>query len=112
MSSYVETNNETQPDMSRQAEQARETRLPSVSFRRGARLEVHVDAFEVVPQDEVDDAGHRVRAVDGRSAARDRLDALDRGRRNRVDVDDQSSVRRLSATPVDEHESAVGPNTS
>jgi hypothetical protein len=43
---------------------------------------------------------------------RDRLDALDGGRRNRVDVDDERGVRRLSAATVDEHEGPAGADTA
>ena len=63
-------------------------------------------AFEIVLQDEVDDAADRVRAVHGRRAARDRLDALDRGRRNRVHVDDHRALTGMPAA-VDQHQVAV-----
>ncbi len=94
------------------AEQGREARFPPVAFRRRHGLGVHFDAFEVILQDEVHDAGHGVGAVHGRSAARDRLDALDGGRGDRVGVDNQRGVRRLCAAPVDEHERAVRADTA
>src|SRR5690606_15227870 len=94
------------------AHQGREAAFRAVTLARDTTLEVHLDAFEIVLQDEVHDAGQCVWTVHGRGAPGDRLDALDRGRWNRVDVDDQRSVRRLSTSPVDEHQRAVRADTA
>src|SRR5690606_17578689 len=63
-----------------------EAEFLAVPFRGRPHLRIDLEAFEVVLQDEVHDSGHRVRAVDGRRAARDDLDALDRRAGDRVRV--------------------------
>ncbi len=73
-----------------------------------AVLEVEVDALEVLLENEVDDTRDRVRAVHRRRAARDHLDALDRRRRNRVQVDRHRGVDRHRAIAVEQHEVAIG----
>ena len=68
-----------------------------------------LDALEVLLHDEVDDAGHRVRAVHGRCAAGEDVDALDHLRRDLVDVRGRgcrgdAAVRHAPA--VDQHQRA------
>ena len=72
-----------------------------------AGLRVNVEAFEVVLQNEVHDAGDGVGAVDGRRAARDDLDALDHRFREQVDVDSAEPIRRHHPAAVEQHERAL-----
>ncbi|MNC89449.1 hypothetical protein D3C83_53870 [compost metagenome] len=50
----------------------------AVPFLAHAVLDVEVDAFEIPLEDEIDDARHRIGAVDRCCAARDDLDSVDR----------------------------------
>src|SRR5690606_5642572 len=86
---------------------ARQLVLEAVAFLGDADLAVELEALEVLLEDEVGHAGDRVSAVGRRGAARDDLDALDRGRRDRGDVDHARGVRRGRATSVYEHQVAV-----
>src|SRR5690606_22542322 len=90
------------------AEQARHAVLVTVPALRQAVLAVDGEALEVVLEDEVDHAADRVGTVSRRRAAGDDLDALDRGRRHRVDVDNARAVDRRRPAAVEQHEVAVG----
>ncbi|MNS34231.1 hypothetical protein D3C72_663540 [compost metagenome] len=65
-----------------------------------AVLEVRLDPVEVVLEDQVDDPGHRVGAIDRRGAARLDLHALNQRRRDIAEVKSQEVgiVRRARAT--------------
>ena len=95
-----------------EADQGCEAGFLTIALCGAAGLEIHIDAFEVVPQNEVDDARERVGAVYGGGTARDRFDALDGRGRDGVQVDDERGVRRLRAAPVDEHERSVRADTT
>ena len=62
-------------------------------------------ALLLLLQDDVDDAGHRIGAVDGRCAAAHDLDAVDHGQRNAVEVGQPAQVGRSQA--VVRHAAAV-----
>ena len=66
--------------------------------------------------DDVDNAGHRLRAVERRRARGEHLDPLDHARGDRVEVDrrrDAAARRPVDeAQPVDEHERALGPEVA
>src|SRR5690606_1127517 len=66
----------------------------AVGLIADAPLTVELDALEVALQDEVGDAGNRVRAVSGRGAAGDDLDSLERGRRDGRHVDRAVGIAR------------------
>src|SRR5207344_2436492 len=83
---------------------ARELVLEPVTFLGDADAAVELDALEVLLEDEVGDAGDRVGTVSRRGTARDDLDALDRGGRDRGDVGHARSVRRGRTAAVDEDE--------
>ena len=68
------------------AEQRADALGVGVVLTRAAELHVDVGALVVVLEDDVDRAGDRVRAVDRRTAHRDRLDALDQLGRDVVQV--------------------------
>jgi len=68
---------------------------------------VEVDALVVLLEDEVHDPGHRVGAVHGGGAARDRFDSRNGGRRYRVDAGRAERIHGHAATPVDQHEVTV-----
>ena len=89
------------------AEQRGRACLTGLAVVHRAVLNVEVDAFEVLPRDEVDDSGYGVGAVHGRRAACDDLDALDRGGRDRVQVDGHRRVDGHRPIAVEEHEVAV-----
>ena len=89
------------------AEHARPTKLRAVSCGRLADLRVEVDALEILLGDEVHDAGHGVSTVHRRGPARNRLDALDSRRRDRVDADGHAGVDRHRAPAVEQHQVAV-----
>ncbi len=93
-------------------EQRREARFVTVACGRDAGLKVHVDAFEVFFQHEVDDTCESVGAVHGGGATRNRLDTLDGGGRNGTEVNDQRCVRRLRTAAIDQYERAVGADTA
>ena len=57
---------------------------------------------------EVDDAGDRVRTIDGGTAARHDFDMIDQARRNGVEIDDLVGVIGDVATAIDQHQGAVG----
>ena len=71
-----------------------------------ARAHIELHAFELALALEVDDAGHRVRAVHRGRAAGDRLDAFEDELRNQIDVDDRVRVRQRQAPAVEQHEVA------
>ena len=71
-------------------------------------LAPELDAVEAVLEDEVDDAGDGLRAVDGRCAAGHDLDAVDEVGRDVVEVDRRRTGQtRDEAAAVNEHERAV-----
>src|SRR5690606_34996066 len=74
------------------AEQPADRGLGAIAVLGHAVARAQVEALEIALQDEVHDAGDRVRAVYGRGAAGDDLDPFDRRRRNRVQIDDQKTV--------------------
>src|SRR5690606_7405652 len=80
----------------------------AVGLIADAHLAVELDALEVALQDEVGDAGNRVRAVSGRGAAGDDLDSLERGRRDGRHVDRAVGIARGAAAAVDQHQRTVG----
>ena len=89
------------------AEQTRRARLAGLTVLHRAVLHVEVHAFEILARDEVHDAGHGVGAVHRGGAARDDLDALDRGRRDRVQVDGHRRVDGHRTIAVEQHEVAI-----
>ena len=60
-------------------------------------------------ENEVDDAGDRIAAVNGGGAISEHLDALDRREWNRVEIDIRSLDRRScrGSAPVDQHQCAI-----
>ena len=64
-----------------------------------AVLRIEARAFEMIERDEVDDAGHRVRAIHGRGAAGDRLHARQDRVRHQIDVDGAEDVRERQPPP-------------
>ncbi len=81
--------------------------LRAIALLRVAVLHVEGRAFEMIQRDEVDDAGHRVRAVHGRSAAGDRLHARQNRVGHQVDVDRAEDVRERQAPAVEQHQVAI-----
>jgi len=76
----------------------------------GAALGAELDAFVVILEDEVDDAGDRVRTVDRRIAAGDDVDPLDEVSRDGVHVRRvgvEQHVARNVAAAVDENQRAL-----
>ena len=61
-----------------------------VAFLGLTPLCVQFESLEVVPEDDVDDACYCVGSIDRRTPDRDRIDALHKRRRYRVDVHLQS----------------------
>ena len=79
----------------------------------------HVDDGAVggLLQDEVDDAGHRVRSVDRRGAAGQHFDPVDHAQRDVADVGEvAAAVERQreigDAAAVDQHQGVVGPQAA
>ena len=78
-----------------------------------AGLEVDLETFEIALGDEVHDSGHRIRAVHGRGAGGNHIDALDKRRRDDIDVD-----RRVEGTAegqsltVQKHQRSLGVETA
>ena len=70
---------------------------------------VELDAFEILLQDEVDDARDRVRPVDRRGAAGQHVDPLEQRRRDDADV---LAVLRAEALAVDQDQSALEPEAA
>src|SRR5690606_1783618 len=73
---------------------ARDAQLLAVALHRLTVPDVEIDAFVVPLENEVHDARHRIRAVDRRRAAGNRLDAGNCGGRDRVDADGAERVDR------------------
>ncbi len=69
--------------------------------------EVEPQAVEVVADREIDDARHRVGAVDGRGAAGDDLGALDQGLRQVVDVHGGADARGAEPAAVEHDQRTV-----
>ncbi len=69
---------------------------------------LELDAFEIVLEDEVDDAGHGVGAVNGRGTAGDQVNAFDQGDGDGVGVDHAGQVEGNDATAVDQNQGPVG----
>ncbi len=70
-------------------------------------LDVHIHALEVLLQDEVHDTGDGVGTVHRRSTTGDRLDTLDGGQRDGVQINHETCVARLPALAIDQHQVAV-----
>ena len=79
--------------------------LPCVATIRNAELSARRHAFKVSLEDEVDDAGDAVGAIDRRRTAGQHVDAIDKVGRAAVDVD-RRRVRLAGdvTSPVDQHE--------
>ena len=71
-------------------------------------VEVQRDAFEVILEDEVHDAGKRVGTVNSGCTAGQHLNALDQRRRDVVDVDRAALGRRNGARPIEQDQRPVG----
>ena len=67
-----------------------------IAVSADAALAAKLDAFVIVLEDEVDDAGDGVRTVHRRVAAGHDVDALDQVGRDGVDVDGDTPVLRTS----------------
>ena len=71
-----------------------------------------LDALEVIVELEIDDAGNRIRAVDGGRAAGQHIDAIDQRRGNDVDVGTVITLRTRVAIAqsiaVDQDQGALG----
>ena len=81
----------------------------TVTLAGDAALHVHLEAFEVVLHDEVDDARDRVSTVNSGSAAGQYLNAFDQRRRDGVDVHRLGAGRaRYVASAVDQHQGTLG----
>ena len=78
--------------------------LAVVTIGRDAGLEVALETGETGVGDEVDDAAHRVRAVGGRRAAGDDVDALDQQLRELADIGHAGHVRADDALAVEQGE--------
>ena len=76
-----------------------------VTFGRNAVARVGLVAGEVFAQDDVDDAGHRLRPIHRRGAVEQDFDALDGIKRNRVDVDERGLTAR--SKPIGRHAPAI-----
>ncbi|MDQ6639659.1 MAG: hypothetical protein M3Z15_08345 [Pseudomonadota bacterium] len=88
-------------------------RLAAVTFLGNSIGGLEHRADEVLPEDDVDDAGDGIRAVDRRGAVLQHFDSLDRLERNLVQVDVGAlrivgEHRRRDATAVDEDQGRVG----
>src|SRR5690606_40880276 len=79
-----------------------------VTARAHAALHAAFYAFVLGVENEVDDAGDRVGAVSGRSAAGDDLGAPHERLRQNVDVDRAAARRRHDAPAVEQHQRADG----
>ena len=98
------------------AEQRTDALLSRILPGGAPSLDVDVHALVVLLEDDVDGAGDGIRAVDRRTADRDRLDGGDQLGRNDVEVDlatgrcdaaDGGRVRRHEAAAVDEGQRAL-----
>ena len=67
-----------------------------------------LQALELAVKDEVRNAAEGVRAVGGRSAARDDVDGTHQRRREGIDIDRATLVGRRHAKAVEKHERALG----
>ena len=65
---------------------------------------VALEAIEILVEDEIDHAGHGVRAPGGRSAAGHHIDALDEGGRQGGDVHAAGEVGLHHALAVEQHQ--------
>ncbi len=79
-----------------------------VAATRDSALCVDLQPLEIVLQLEVHHPGHRVRAIDRRSATGDHLHAVHQGARDRVDVHGEAGSGRLHPPPVEQHQIAGG----
>ena len=87
--------------------------LLAVAVLRQAVVDVDFEPLVVVAQDEVDDAGDCIGAVDGRGAARQHIDPFDQRHRHRADVDRGGAVQATDvAAAVDQHERSFGPESA
>src|SRR6202012_5628402 len=68
--------------------------LLAAAILRDARLYACRNAFQIVFHDEVHDAGHAIRAVNGRRTTGRDVDAVDQRDRDRVDVDSRRARDR------------------
>ena len=91
----------------RRAQRERRLGLRPVAALGVAVLRIERRAFEMIERDEVDDAGHRVRAVHGRGTAGDRLDAGQDRVRHQVDVDGAEDIRQRQTPAVEQHEITI-----
>src|SRR5205085_10028502 len=77
--------------------------------RLGA-VEADLHAIEIAAKDEVDHAGDGVGTVDGRIAAGDDVDSIDKVRRDRVDVGYRGARQDVGGdvpTAIDQHQGAL-----
>ncbi len=75
-------------------------------------LGLGLQAAELGVEHKVDHAGHGVRAIDGRSAARDDVDPLDQHLRNRVGIDLTIERGWRRAPAIDKDQGANGPKVA
>ncbi|MNQ72586.1 hypothetical protein D3C85_872940 [compost metagenome] len=94
------------------AERHRSVELLAVAEARDAVLGVEGQAFKILLEDEVHDAGQGVRTVGRRCAAGHDFNALDQRSRNAVQVDGVGLVVRDEATAVHQHQGAARANAA
>jgi hypothetical protein len=78
-----------------------------------AVLPIDLDAFEVLLENEIDDAGDGIGAIGGGRATRHHIDPLDQRHRYLVDIGRDiliggAGVTGTEPAPVDQHERALG----
>src|SRR5881396_464713 len=92
------------------ADQRIESASPGAGMLRDVGVSRDLSAAVVLAQDEVDDAAYGVAAVDRGSAVLQHLDALDRRRRNQIDVDGGAvgdGAAAGDALAVDQHQGSL-----
>src|SRR6478672_1530173 len=63
-----------------------------------------LDSTEIFPEVNIDHTGHGVRTVHGRSARLQNFDALDRSKRDRIDIDKSPTEHSGNTAPVQQDE--------
>ena len=75
----------------------------------GPIVDIALQPVEIVIDDEIDDARHRIGAVNRRSTAGQHIDALQERRRDGIDVNGIAKTERQGTRSVDQHQGAVLP---
>ncbi len=94
------------------AEQALDVELGAVAKFGDTILRGQLEAFEIVLEDEVDDARDGVRTVHRRRTAGDDVDPLDKAGRDGADIDHARGRGSGNALAVDQDQGALRPETT